>query len=450
MKENTLIEKIVSHIDEVIDQKTDQGIALWKDLLAMHPADSAHVCVYLKDEQFQQLFLNFSKEKQLEVFEELPDNFKIKIVEFLDDSDKAYIFKHTNIDDLTDLFDDLSDEELKKSLEVLHKKDRQKVLSLLKFPPDSAGGIMTIDVVTLMQDFTVSKAISLLQRLKPNVDLHRQIYVTDQHNKLVGYIHLEDLVTRSPQKRLIDLLRQVSYVAQPQDDQEEVAKKMVHYHMMTVPVVSEHHYLLGVIPEDKLIDVIQQEAIEDAQRMSGALVTDSYFDIPFFTLLYQRSFILALLLVFESITSIIVGHFESVLTPFLFMFFAMLVSTGGNTSGQISAIVIQGMSSGDINSSNIFKFLRQELMIGSLLAIILSTVAFIRVYTVHYDLVGSLIVSISLGSIVFISVLLGASFPIGLKKLGLDPAFSAGPFLATIMDILGIFIYCYIAYLALA
>ena len=101
-------------------------------------------------------------------------------------------------------------------------------------------------------------------------------------------------------------------------------------------------------------------------------------------------------------------------------------------------------------SSNIFKFLRQELMIGSLLAIILSTVAFIRVYTVHYDLVGSLIVSISLGSIVFISVLLGASFPIGLKKLGLDPAFSAGPFLATIMDILGIFIYCYIAYLALA
>lgn len=449
METKILVGDIVRHIHEVIAHETDQGKMLWQELLHMHPADSAQVCTYLKDDNLEALFLKFPKTKQLEVFAELPNNFKEKILLILDDEVKAYVLRHTPIDDLTDLFDLLSNEELKKSLEVLHKKDRQRVLSLLKFPPDSAGGIMTIDIITFPQDFTVSRSISILQRIKPNVDLHRQIYVIDQEGKLVGYINLEDLVTRSPQKRLADILHETPYIAFPEQDQEDIAKQMVHYGMMTVPVVNEKHYLLGVIPEEKIIDVIQQEATEDVQRISAAPVTTSYFERPFFQLLYQRSFILGILLILESATSIIVGRFEDTLTPFLVMFFAMLVSTGGNTSSQTSAIAIQAMSSGDVNQSNLARFLRREFLLGSLLAVILSALSFARVYAVHYDLVGSAVVSLSLGIIVLMSVLLGAFFPIVLKKIGLDPAFSAGPFLATLMDILGIFIYCYIAYLVL-
>lgn len=449
METKILVGDIVRHIDEVISQQTEQGVLLWKELLHMHPADSAQVCTYLKDSDLKKLFLKLPKHKQQEVFAELPNGLKEKILVDLDDTTKSYILRHTPIDDLTDLFDTLSDEELKKSLDVLHKKDRQKVLSLLKFPPDSAGGIMTIDIVTLSQDYTVSRTVSLLQRLKPNIDLHRQIYVTNHDNKLVGFINLEDLLTRSPQRRLSDILCQVPYVASPQEDQEAIARKMVHYRMMTVPVVDANYYLLGVIPEEKIIDVIQQEATEDVQRMSGAPVGDSYFEMPFFQLLYQRSFILGVLLLLESATSIIVGRFEAVLTPFLTMFFAMLVSTGGNTSSQTSAITIQAMSAGDINSSNIFKFLRREVLVGALLAIILSGISFIRVYMVHHDFLGSLVVSLSLGLIVLFSVLLGAFFPILLKRVGVDPAFSAGPFLATLMDVLGIFIYCYVVYLVL-
>lgn len=449
METRIIINEIIAHIDEIIAQKTDRAKSLWNDLLVMHPADSAQLCTYLKKDQFLQLFALFTREKQLEVFQELSQNFKEMALLSLDDQNKSYILRHTHIDDLTDLFDALSDEDLKKCLDILHKKDRQKVLSLLKFPPDSAGGIMTIDVVTLMQDFTVNKAISLLQRVKPNIELHRQIYVTDQENRLVGYINLEDLVIRSPQRLIKNILQQVPYVALAQEDQEEIANKMVHYRMMTVPVTNEKNYLLGVIPEEKLIDVIQQEATEDVQRMSGSPVTVSYFEMPFFQLLYQRSFILVILLLLESATSIIVGRFEEVLTPFLIMFFAMLVSTGGNTSSQTSAIAIQSMSSGDVNESNIVKFLRRELLIGCFLSIILSTVSFLRVYTVYHNFIGSIVVSISLGLIVLFSVVLGAFFPIILKRIGLDPAFSAGPFLATLMDILGIFIYCYVAYLVL-
>lgn len=441
---------ILEQVDSVIAGTTQQDQTLWQSFLHMHPADSAQILTYVTDEQLQGLFLKLPDVKRLEIFEELPDYDKEKVLTFLNDVEKAFILRQTPIDDLTDLFDQMSDKELKKCLEILHKKDRQKVLSLLKFKPDSAGGIMSIDFITLVPDMTVGKAVSLLQRLKPSADVHRQMYVTDHDNKLVGYINLEDLVLKSAQTRLSAILKQVPYFALPQQDQEDIAQKMVHYHMMTVPVVNEHMYLLGVIPEETLIDVIKQEATEDVQRISAAPVTTAYFDVSFWSHLYRRSFILGSLLIFESVTSVILHQYEAVLTPFLVMFFAMLVSTGGNTSGQTSAIAIQGMSSGDINESNMFKFIRRELMIGFLLATVLGLIAFARVYAVHHDMLGSFVVSFSLGLIVLFSVLLGACLPVILRKLKLDPAFSAGPLLATVMDILGIFIYCYVAYLLLA
>ncbi|MBP9765442.1 magnesium transporter [Candidatus Babeliales bacterium] len=443
-------EEILQNIDEVIAGTTDRARVLLQVVIDMHPADSAQLLTRVTDRQLADLFIKMPPTKQLEIFEELHDNDKEKVLVALDDTQKAFILRQTPIDELTDLFDQLSDKDLKKCLDILHKKDRQKVLSLMKFPADSAGGIMTLDFITLMQDMTVGHAVNLLQRIKPNIDVHRQIYVTDQQNKLVGYINLEDLVLKSPQTRLSSILKLVPYVARAQEDQEQIAQKMVHYGMMTVPVVNEHSYLLGVIPEETLIDVIQQEATEDVQRMSAAPVTTTYFEMSFWSLLYQRSFILGVLLIFESVTSLIIGRFESTLSPFLIMFFAMLVSTGGNTSGQTSAIAIQGMSSGDINEGNTGQFIWREFLIGFLLSVILSVVAFVRVYLYHHDLMGSVVVSIALGLIVLFSVLLGACLPVALKRLGIDPAFSAGPVLATVMDILGIFIYCYVAYLMLS
>ncbi len=449
MESKQLQELILVHIDEVIEQSSSQGATLWQAFLEMHPADSAKLLTHLSDDRLIRFFLKLSQPKQLELFEELPDHDKEKILQHLDDVQKAFILRQTPIDDLTDLFDELSDKELKKYLDILHKKDRQKVLSLLKFPVDSAGGIMTLDFVTLIKDLTVENAVSILQRVKPNIDLHRQIYVTDQQNKLVGYINLEDLVLKSPSTRLESFLKQVPYIAQAEEDQEQVAQKMVHYHMMTIPVVNEQQFLLGVIPEDTLIDVIQQEATEDVQRISAAPVATSYFEMSLWQLLYKRSFILAILLMMGSLTSFIVGHFESTLTPFLILFFTMLVSTGGNTGGQTSAIAIQAMSSGDLNEKNAMRFIGREFLIGTMLALVLGSLTFARVYVWYGEFTGSLVVSLSLGLIVLMSVLLGACLPVVLKKLDVDPAFSANPLLATVMDILGIFIYCYVAYLVL-
>jgi magnesium transporter len=447
-KHTNITQDILKNIDEVITS-TDQGKVWWQILLDMHPADIAQILESTQDQQLVQLFLRLPEHKQIEVFEELPDYDKEKILAVLDDTQKALILREIPIDEFTDLCEHLSDKDFKKCLEVLHKKDRQKVLSLMKFKADSAGGIMTLDFFTLVENMSVAKAITLLQRVRPNIDLHRQIYVTNLDNKLVGYINLEDLVLKSPTTQLSSILKKVPYIAVAQEDQETVAQKMVHYSMMTVPVVNDQMFLIGVIQEDDLIDIIQKEAIEDVQLISAAPNTTSYFEIPFWSHLVQRGTILGALLVFESTTGLILHHYETILTPFLLMFLTMLVSTGGNTSSQTSAVAIQGMSSGEINESNTFKFIAREFFIGLLLATSLATVAFFRVYMSHNDVWGSFVVSLALGLIVLFSVLLGASLPVLLKRLGGDPAFSAGPVLATVMDILGLFIYCYIAYLML-
>ena len=448
MIEKQFLQKLSLYHKEIVAQSTPEGIALWEEFLKMHFADIADVLSELNEQVAFSLFCRLPESKQLQVLPEVSHHLNKVIFENLDDRTKATLVANSNADDITDSLDLLSDEQLRSCLELLRKKDRQRILSLLKFPADSAGGIMTIDMVYLRQDFTVEKSIEFLQRLQ-HKDLYQQIYVTDEHEILVGYIKLEDLILHSFKTKLTSFIKPVPFVVLPEQDQEEIAQKMVHYHLLTIPVVDEMNHFLGVIPTDTLIDVIQQEALEDVSKMSGSITMTSYFDTTFFKLIWQRSAVLATLLIVESLTSFIVGRYEAVLSAFLVSFFTMLVSAGGNTSSQTSAIVIQGMSSGDINQSNMSRFIKREILIGLFLAVILATVGFLRIYMFHKNVYETLVVSLSLGLVVLFSVILGAFFPLFLKKMRVDPAFSAGPFLATLMDILGIFIYCYVAWLLL-
>lgn len=440
----------IQNIEEIIEQSTENGKQLWGQLIELHPADLADILEQLPQDDFKKIFAKFSCGLQVSLFNEFSISNKELTLSLVDHEQQSCILRRSPIDELVDFFDSISDKDLKQYLEVLNKQDRQKAVSLLQFDSESAGGIMNTDIVTLMHDLTVARSVTLLQRVQPNKQLHQQIYVTDRHNVLKGYIQLEDLVLQSPETTLESILKQPHFVAQASQDQEAVAQEMVHYHMKSAPVLNGENLLLGVIYEDDVIDVLQDEATENIHRMSAVVVEKkSYFDIPFHSLIYSRGSILAVLLIAESLTSVIIGRFESTLTPFLVAFFTTLVSTGGNTSCQTSAITIQGMSSGDITDSNVGKFVRREMLIGASIALLLAVVVFFRAYLVKGYLLGSFVVSLSLGSVVILSVFLGSCIPILLKKMGLDPAFSAGPFLATMIDIFGIFIYCYIAYLFL-
>jgi magnesium transporter len=447
-----IFDQVQEHIDAVIAQEPPLGSALWLVFIQEHPADIADFLSNLDYDEVKDLFLNMLPPLRLAVFQDLSDSVKVFCLSFLDDQSRAAILNGTPLDELTDLFDRLSDNELKQYLRLLHKKDRDRVVALMQFDPESAGGIMDSDVLTLMQDFTVEKSIQVLQRLKPDQELHRRIFVTNQDNQLVGYIHLDDLVVKNPSQRISSFMRKNEMVVVVDEDQELVAQDMVHYGLMTVPVVGANNLFLGMISSDTLVDVIEREASENVYRMAAmAPIRETYFETSFFRMFYERSFILITLLIAQTFSSLILQSYQDTLSDFLWIFITMLISAGGNASSQTSAIVIQGLASGELTSLNISKFIRREFFMAGLIAIVLGIFSFIRILVTHgtAKLLGAVAVSTSLALIVLVAVILGSCIPLILKRLRIDPAFSAGPGLATLMDVLGLLIYCYISKLIL-
>lgn len=441
-----ILEEIREHINEVISQESALGKSYWDAFIMVHPADIADFLETIDKSNAQALFTLLPKKVKLAVFEELNDSMKVFCLSFMNDGERADALDALPVDDLTDLFDLFSDEELKHYLALLNKGVRKKVLSLMQFEPESAGGIMDSDILALHTDYTVEKAISLLQRLRPKQEIHQQLFVVNGDHRLVGHINLQDLVLQSPKERIGSFMRKNELIVRADEDQEKVAKNMVHYGLMVAPVVDDKNHFLGVIPSETLVDVIVEEAREDAQRMAAApTLKYPYFETSIFRLFWERGNILIVLLIIESFSSSLLHMFEATLTALLLTLVPMLISVGGNTSSQTSAMVIQGMASGEINLSNMKRFLKKELVVTCMLAGALAITAFIRVYMTGGTLLETVAASLTLGCIVLLSSLLGSCVPFVLKRLNLDPAFSAGPFLATMMDILGIMIFCFLS-----
>lgn len=441
-----LFERIQEHLDAVLAHREGYGRYLWEKLCALHPADIVDICSLLDRQHAYALFAQLPHEIQAEVFVRLADTQKVEYLAALDEGERRGLLSRLSVDELTDFFDDLSDKDLKLYITLLHKKDRAKVLELIQFSEESVGGAMDTEVITLMQEFSVEKSVRLLQRLRPDRELHREIFVTDQENHLVGHILLEDLVLRPPKTRLKTILRQNPLVAFVEQDREEVAKNMVRYELMTVPVVDTNSTFLGVIPTSALIEILEEESSEDIFRMASmSPIRHTYFETPFATLLYQRGVILVGLLLAQSVSSMIMQYYQDTLSGILVFFITMLTSTGGNTSSQTSALVIQGLATGEIRSVTINRFLKREFLMAMCLAGLLGLVALARVYVVYGDIVSSVAVSLSLSCIVMLSITLGSCIPLVLRRFAMDPAHSAGPVLATIMDIVGLFVYCIIS-----
>lgn len=451
MNKKAILDQVRENLDAVITQDSSIGVSLWQDFLALHPADIADFLIDLPREQFVLLFEQLPLEVKFRVFEDLSDPIKLYSLEHMSDEDSVKLLNKLHADKLTDLFDLLPEDELKKYLSLLRKDVQRRVLSLLKFHPESAGGIMNTDALSLMDTMTVDKSVNMIKRLISTRNVYRVIYVTDRAHRLIGYIQLEDLLLQDPQMRIGSFMRDNELIVEVHEDRESVARKMVHYGLSVAPVVDEAHHLLGIIPSLTLIDVLVEEASEDVQKMSAlAPMKESYFDTSFFRLLYERSRILIALLLAGSFTTTIMRAYESTLQMgFLLYFASMLTSTGGNTSSQTSAMVIQGLALGDIQPSNMFRFLKREFLMACMIGGILGVTAFLRVYLTTSDPIQSAVISLALAAIVIVSVVFGSCIPLILRRFHIDPAFSAGPFLATLMDILGALIYCSIAQLIL-
>ena len=442
--------RVKHDIQSFITLDTSAARTLWDNFVALHPADIAPFIADCDQRVFKILLLRLPSKVRIAVFKELLHSQQATCLAWFNERDRAALLNGLSMHDLADLLEHVSDKDLQSYLRLFNKTKREEILSLLKFHPESAGGIMDTEALTLVEDFTVEKSVRMLQRAQLDRELHRQIYVTNEHHELVGHINIEDLVLQHPEARISSFMRENVLTARVDQDQEEVAANMLHYHVTSVPVVDDKSRLLGVIPSSTLVEVIEQEASEDVYKMAAMTpIKYTYFETSFVRMIYERSSILIVLLMAQTFSSMIIKHHEALLSGFLTYFLTMLMSTGGNTSSQTSAVVIQGMASGEIHEGNMRQFLVREFSMAFVIAAILGVFSFIRVYLTDGWVQGSIAVSLSLSAIVLVSVVLGSIIPIVLKRLKLDPAFSAGPGLATLMDIAGLLIYCTISTLIL-
>ncbi|MFH1831194.1 MAG: magnesium transporter [bacterium] len=438
--------QIENNITEVLENKSHLGSDLWHILIEQHPADIALVVENLKEDDQIQLLKKLPLELSIEVFNKIPEILQATLLTALDIDHATTILKHMHADKLTDLFDHLSDEDLKTYLKLLQKKQRNQIISLLHFDPESAGGRMNSSIITLQKDFTVKQSISLLQRLSPEQELIECIYVTNKDNILVGHITLDNLVLNKPETPLSQILKKNELHVYVDEDQEDVANQMLHYELSSVPVVDKHNHFLGAITANDVVQIIKEEESEDAYRRFGlSAVEHSYFATPTWKFVLQRGQWLIGLLLLQSVSSFILGNHKDMLThfPVIAFFLSMLVGTGGNAGNQSATLVIRGLTTGEITRQNALKLLLREFWISLILASFLVIVGFCRVYWAA-DLISAIAVSLSLFFIVITAIMLGSIIPLMLEYFNIDPAHSAAPFLTTLMDILGILIYCFI------
>jgi magnesium transporter len=447
MNIQNMLSEIRDNIQTVIAKDSALGESLWAAFIKIHAADIADFLSDINRDDALALFGQLPRELKLEVFEELSNWMRGSMLESMTDATKVLVLRSLPSDELADLFDELSDEDLKNYLNLLHSDEREQVLSLMQFDPESAGGIMTPDVLSLIQDFTVEQAIKLLQRIQPKREVHQQIFVTDRAHVLVGHISLEDLVLRKPDERISSFMRENELVIPADQAQDQAAQEMVHYGLTTAPVVSEQNKFLGVISSEELVDVLVEEAADDVSRMASMPPTRyPYFEIPFFRLLYLRGYVLIALLVAEQFSGNFIRAFDTVMSfGILSSFIPMLTSAGGNSGSQTSAVLIQGLASGEINTSNMGRLFKREIFTSSAIACILGLLIFARSWHLGGSFEECMAIAVSLALIVLISSILGVMIPFILRHFGIDPAFSAGPFLATLMDVLGIAIFCYMS-----
>jgi len=451
MHYSKLAEEIRDNAEAVCKGLNAQALRLREAFYHAHPADQAYVLSYIDYEHSHKLWKELSRKQQRDAFMHLASGRKPMFFRDVRSEQQRTILEHMSADAIADFFDTLERQEREQYMSLLSDDMRSMVYSLLTYASETAGAVMTTNIVMLEYDMTVEEATRKVQQLQPDRTFHRTLYVTDDVGKLLGQVHLEDLVVHAPQERIYDIMQSVLLQAQAREDQEEIARRMRHYDVTNIPVVDEHNVLLGVISANTLVDILEHESSEDIYRMASMQpVHTGYFQTSVARLVYQRSSILVALLLAQSASVMIMQYYEAMIPKFLYFFTTMLASAGGNTSSQTSALVIQGLSSGELTSENKWRFLLREFWIAGAIAGIMAFVGFFRAYFVKGGFfLASLAVSFSLGSIVLASVLLGSFIPFLLHRLNMDPAHYAGPLLATTMDIIGIYIFCSISHVIL-
>ena len=422
-------------------------------LTTMKPYDIAAIFEELQDEKTPILFRIMPKELAAETFVEMDDETQEFLIHGLSDSELKEVVDELFVDDAVDLIEEMPANVVKRILRQADKDMRKQINELLKYPEDSAGSIMTTEFIVLRPDMTAEMAIKRIRRTGVDKETIYTCYVTDNNNKLIGISTVKDLLLADDDDFVKDLMEENVISVNTLDDQEQVAQMFSNYNFLALPVVDNENRLVGIVTIDDAIDVIQEEATEDIEKMAAVLPSDKpYMRTSVWGIYRKRIPWLLVLMLSATFTSTIISSFEGALAIVIVLssFIPMITGSGGNAGSQASVSVIRALSLGEIEFKSMFKVLWKELRVSILCGATLAAANFIKLMI--FDLNGNpnafviaLVVSLTLLGTIMMSKLVGSSLPLLASKIGFDPAVMANPLISTVCDSLSLLIYFGIA-----
>jgi magnesium transporter len=431
------------------DFLNEQNISDVAELIYAYPDDEATIIANMAINRAAKVFkiLDFSTQKQ--IIKELPSN---KTAELLNE---------LPADDRTDFLEELPKTAIRDLIKLLDPEERKITLSLLGYPEDSVGRLMTPDYVYVFAHNTVTEVFDTIRKYAKNSETIDVIYVIDEQGELIDDMRIRDVILASPRRKVEELIDGRVVALNVNDDQEHANQIFKMNNRVALPVTDDNNKLLGIVTIDDMLWVANEEFSEDMQKMGGTEALDEpYLDMPILKLFRKRVTWLIVLFLGELLTASVMGYYEEEIAKAVFLasFIPLIISSGGNSGSQASTLIIQAMAVGEITITDWWRVMRREIISGLLLGSVLGIFGFIRViawhqlmpqiYGPHYYLIA-IVIGLSLLGVVLWGTLCGSMLPLILKRLGADPAVSSAPFVATLVDVTGLIIYFSFAYLFL-
>ena len=437
---------LVPDIKEMLQEKHNEDIKAI--LVEASPQDIAELISQLPFQDALHLFEILPVDPAIDIFEELDVEKQDELLEGIGREKKIEILNRMASDDRADLFEKLDEKHKKYYFSLMEKKEVDDVRKLLSYPPDTAGGLMTTDYLTIYEEMEVGDAIESLRKKARDFDFVYDIYVLDNRNCPLGIITLKDLLMHKPNESVARIMDKKIIKANVYDNQEKVANLFSKYDVTMMPVVDKKGVMRGVITVDDIIDVIEDEDTEDMYHFGAAGdPPESYFSAGIFGMAKRRMVWLLILVFAGFLSGAVIQHYSSTLHLMLILasFIPVLTGSGGNAGTQAAAVVIRGIAVGDIRIKDIWRVVGREFLVGALVGVGLGCLTALRATLTGGGGVVGLIVGSAMVISVAIATALGGFLPLLFKKLKWDPALMSGPFLTTIMDVISLGIYFEIA-----
>jgi len=416
----------------------------------MHAADLANVVEEMPRNRVGDFLRALSPNRAAQVIEYLDDELRAEFLEHVSTEQAAEIISEMMPDDRADVLEALEEETADEILADLPQEEREETEKLLQYEPDTAGGLMTTELVSVEQSVSAEEALTQVRaaaRSGRRESIHA-IYVADADRKLVGVMSVRELLAAPEGASVAEVMHREIVSVQTSADRKEVARITSEYDLVVVPVVDGFGRIVGVITVDDVIDAIVEEQTEDVQKLGAVQpLDDPYFVSSFWDVARRRVGWLVILFVGEMFTGTAMRAYEDTLAKaiVLTLFIPLIISSGGNSGSQSASLITRALAVGDVEVRDVLRVLWRELGQGVVLGACLGVIGFVRALMWHSGPSVSAVVALSLVLVVLVGTVVGAMMPLLLKRLGFDPALASSPFVASSVDVTGLVIYFTVA-----